>query len=96
MASVGVDPSAAGLPFGDISGEVVAMWYMGPANADVGDWAFSVSGLGLTEGEQLQAYNASYFGFEWVDIGTVTADASGIAHSDGGLKHLSTLILVRE
>jgi len=98
MASVSVDPAASGLPLDMFTGEVVAMWYLGPATAKVGPWAFSVDGLGLAEGTQLRAYNASYYDFTWIDLGTVTADADGNLSSDDGvgIAHLSTLILVEE
>ena len=58
----------------------------------------TVDGLGLAEGTQLRAYNASYYDFTWIDLGTVTADADGNLSSDDGvgIAHLSTLILVEE
>ena len=87
---------ASGLPLGDVAGEVMAMWYLGPANGKTDSWPFSVAGLGLTEGDQLRVYNASYGDFEWVDLGVLTADAEGNITSTAGLKHLSTLILVKE
>jgi hypothetical protein len=96
IGSVGVDPAASGLPLGDVAGEVMAMWYLGPANGKTGSWDFSVAGLGLSEGDQLRVYNASYGGFEWVDLGVLTADSGGNINSTAGLEHLSTLILVQE
>ena len=98
VAGVAVDPAKAGLPLTDAPGEVVAMWYLGPKQITVDSWAFAVAGLGLEEGDTLQAYNAWYAGYQWEHLGQTTVDASGVLRSDDGVgvKHLSTLILVRE
>jgi len=98
LASVSVDPDAAGLPLADAPGEVAAMWYLGPALAKVDSWPFEVAGLDLKAGEQLQVYNANYGAYRWEDVGTATVGKDGVLRTDSGagIQHLSTLILVRQ
>ena len=98
LASVPTEPTSAGLPLEDAPGEIVAMWYLGPALAKVGTWPFEVAGLDLKSGEQLKVYNANYGEYRWEDVGTATVGKDGVLRTDdgSGLQHLSTLILVRE
>ena len=94
VASVPVDWAASGLPVDTLGGDVVAMWYLGPANAAVGSWPFTASGL--EPGTELHVYNAHYNGFEWVDLGTATVGEDGVFVAPIGIAHLSTLVLIQE
>ncbi|MEL6346265.1 MAG: hypothetical protein AAFV53_24355, partial [Myxococcota bacterium] len=95
VASVIVDPTQAGLPLQDITGDIVGMWFLGPFKAKVG-WTFRLEDTGLAEGTTLRAYNSYYDGIEWVDLGQLTVDADGDATGTAEIQHLSTIVVVQE
>ena len=99
VASRQMDPSAAGLPFDELDGEVVAMWYLGDFDVTASPaFPFTVSGLdGLTPGEQLEVRTLSNEDKAWTLDGTATVGEDGTVTSDdgGGIAHLTTMLLVR-
>ena len=99
VATAWVDPSASGLPFDGITGEVIGMWYLGNFDFVVDPaWSFQVdSDLGLNVGDSVQVLLADTTEHEWRDAGTATVDSDGVLKSDtgGGISLLTTLLLVK-
>jgi hypothetical protein len=91
---------------------IAGLWYLGPSaiggNTSTGDsaWSFVIdtattqnsSLSGLTEGDTVSVYNASYSDHQWLDAGTATMNSSGELVSDSslGITVLSALIIVVE
>ena len=102
VESVQVDPAAAGLPFDTITGDVVAMWYLGPWSTELEPgWGITATGIdGISEGDTIQVLSGDYFGMGWDIAGEVTAGAGGavtLTNEDcGGIHFLSTLVLVKK
>ena len=100
LKGVKMDVATAGLPFDDIDGEVVGLWYLGTWNTEIeSGWSFSVDTLdGVTEGDTLKVLTGDYLGNAWVDEGTATVGADGSVTSDAGtgITFLSTLVLIKE
>jgi hypothetical protein len=102
VSAVRVDPTASGLPFDMIEGEVVGMWYLGPWSTELQPgWAFTATGLdSISAGDTVQVLSGDYFGFGWDIGGTVTASTDGevslSSENCQGIHFLSTLLLVKQ
>jgi len=102
VQSVQVDPVASGLPFDNVGGEVVGLWYLGPWSTELEPgWGITATGLsGISAGDTVQVLSGDYYGFGWDIAGEVTASADGevtLTNADcGGVHFLSTLVLVKK
>jgi hypothetical protein len=102
LKGVKMDPTTAGLPLDDVSGEMVGLWYLG--TWDIGAdpaWTFTIdSGSldGVEAGDTLKVMSGDYFGVSWVDEGTATVGEDGSVTADAGtgISFLSTLVLIKE
>lgn len=84
----------------EVSGTVLAMWYLTPfdAHPTSGNLPFRLhNDLGLNPGDQVQAWAADYNLAEWISAGTMTVSSDGATlENDGtGLPVIATLVLVQ-
>jgi len=96
-ASVTRVPMEDWLPVDDLTGTVVAMWYLMPfdhhSNAGM-DLRMDLGSLGLS-GDTYRVYLGSYEESAWKDLGTVT-DGGGGLYEGVSLPLISTVIVVEE
>jgi hypothetical protein len=100
VQGVHMDLETAGLPFGVHEGNVLGLWYLGYWNTSLDPaWSISVADLpGVEAGDVLKIVTADYLGVQWVDGGTMTVGADGVATTDegSGIHFLSTLLIIKE
>jgi hypothetical protein len=100
LKGVQMDPTTAGLPMGDVSGEVVGLWYLGTWDTAIDPaWTFTIDALdGVEAGDTLKVMSGDYFGVTWIDEGTATVGDDGAVTADAGtgISFLSTLVLIKE
>lgn len=92
-----VVPEAAWMPWDELPGTALAVWYLAPFDAvseDGLEFSISNAHLGLADGTY-HAWAAEYAHTEWSDAGTLTVSGDTIS-TDGKLHVLSTLIIVQE
>lgn len=94
MSGVRVDEGDR-LPIDDLSGDVVAMWYLEPwsADCDPGIPVRVSNFFGATLGSTYELWQASYDGFGWVKVGDLTEDG-GFLQGGLTLTKIETLALV--
>jgi hypothetical protein len=90
-------PESAWIPWDELPGTAVAVWYLAPFDAvseDGLEFSINNAHVGLADGTY-HAYAAEYAHTEWSDAGEITVSGDSIT-SDGKLHVLSTLIIVQE
>ena len=100
LSGVRINLTDWGLGLDGVDGEVLAGWYLGAYNAQVApSWPVQINDLsGVSPGESLHLYAASYPDLGWVSAGTATVNDAGQVTSDSGagLSVLLSLIHISE